>query len=159
MISSDPVVASPEPSDSSFLSSPEKIHQVKSPEHPKDSEKFLGTDNAPEAQTVEGNESEVKDQPADMDGIQTTDEQKEDRTGDKDQSHMLLSVPDLIHKDGLELRQKRSGSESRIASTPHPGKGDISMSEGEQLQNGSVEHTRTPSLENEEQHPDLLSFE
>ncbi|MCJ8729801.1 hypothetical protein PDJAM_G00110660 [Pangasius djambal] len=165
MISSDPVVASPELSDSSFLSSPEKIHQVKTPEQreePEDPEKPSGTDDALEAQTKDENmRSGEKGQSTDMDGIQTADEQKEHGTVDEDQLHMLLSVPDLIHKDGLELKQKLSSSESRMASTPHPGKGDcrISVSEGEPFQNGSVEHMRTSSGEIEEPHPDLLSFE
>lgn len=163
MISSDPVVASPELSDSSFLSSPEKNHQVKAPEQPEepeDPEKPSGIDHALEAQTKEKTHSGVEGQSADMDDIQTADEQKERVTVDEDQSQMPLSVPDLIHKDGFELKQKLSGSESRMASTPRPGKGDcrISISEGE-LQNGSVEHMRTPSGENEEPHPDLLSFE
>ncbi|KAK3557583.1 hypothetical protein QTP70_030513, partial [Hemibagrus guttatus] len=161
MISSDPVVTSPELSDSSFLSSPEKIHQVKVPEQPEDPEKVSGADNTLEGQTEEENGSWVKGQSVYMDGIQTADEQKEHGILDEDQSRMLLSVPDLIHKDGLELKQKLSSSESRMASTPRPGKGDgrISVSEGELLQNGSVEHMRTSSGENEEPHPDLLSFE
>lgn len=161
MISSDPVVASPELSDSSLLSSPEKIHHIKAPELPEEPENPSGTDNVLEAQTEEENRSGVKGQSADMDGIQTAEEQKERGTADEDQSHMQLSVPDLIHKDGLELKQKLSSSESRMASTPRPGKGDrrISVSEGELLQNGSVEHTRTSSGENDEPHPDLLSFE
>ncbi|KAK2858205.1 hypothetical protein Q7C36_006124 [Tachysurus vachellii] len=160
MISSDPVVASPEPSDSSFLSSPEKI-QVKVPEQPENPEKLSGTNNTLEVWTEEENGSRVKGQSVDMDGVQTADEQNENGTVDEDQLHMLLSVPDLIHKDGLELKQKLSGSESRMASSPCPGKGDgrISTSGGELLRNGSVEHMRTSSGENEEPHPDLLSFE
>lgn len=161
MISSDPVVASPELSDSSILSSPEKNHQVKTNKQPEDLEKPSGTDKALEAQIKEENTLGVKGQSAEMDGIQTGDEQKEQGSMDEDQPHMLLSVPDLIHKEGLELKQKLSSSESRMASTPRPGKGDcrISLNEGELLQNGSVEHMRTSSGENEEPHPDLLSFE
>ncbi|KAI5614586.1 carboxyl-terminal PDZ ligand of neuronal nitric oxide synthase protein isoform X1, partial [Silurus asotus] len=158
MISSDPVVASPEVSDSSFQTSPEKIHQVKvpkQPEVPADLEKPSETDN------VLGNSSGVKGQSADMEDIQTADERKEHGTVDEGQSHMLLSVPDLIHKDSLDLKQKLSSSESRMASTTRPGKGDhhISMSEAGLLQNGSVEHMRSSSGDNEEPHPDLLSFE
>lgn len=163
MISSDPVVASPELSDSSILSSPEKNHQVKvhkQPEEHEDPVKPSGTGNALEAQIKEKTLG-VKVQSADTDGIQTADKRKEQGTVDEDQSHMLLSVPDLIHKEGLELKQKLSSSESRMASTPRLGKGDcrISLNEGELLQNGSVEHSRTSSGENEEPHPDLLSFE
>ncbi|XP_027010233.1 carboxyl-terminal PDZ ligand of neuronal nitric oxide synthase protein isoform X2 [Tachysurus fulvidraco] len=160
MISSDPVVASPELSDSSFLSSPEKI-QVKVPEQPENPDKHSGTNNTLETWTEDENGSRVKGQSVDMDGVQTADEQNGNGTVDEDQSHMLLSVPDLIHKDGLELKQKLSGSESRMASTPCPGKGDgrISTSGGELLRNGSVEQMRTSSGENEEPHPDLLSFE
>lgn len=163
MISSDPVVASPELSDSSFPSSPEKIHQVKAHERPEESgdpQKPSGIENALESQTKKNSSSGLKGQSDDMDGIQTADEQKEHGTVDEDQSHMLLSVPDLIHKDGLELKQILS-SESRMASTPRPGKGDrcISVCEVEPLQNGSVEHMKSSSGENEEPHPDLLSFE
>uniref|UniRef100_A0A672TDA7 Uncharacterized protein n=1 Tax=Sinocyclocheilus grahami TaxID=75366 RepID=A0A672TDA7_SINGR len=104
MISSDPVVASPE---SSFVSSPDKISKDK----------------------------------------------------DVDQSQLLLSVPDLIHKDNLDPK-KLASSETRMASTPCPGKGGcrISVTEGELLGNGTADY-RTLSLENEESHPDLLSFE
>uniref|UniRef100_A0A673NB97 Carboxyl-terminal PDZ ligand of neuronal nitric oxide synthase protein n=1 Tax=Sinocyclocheilus rhinocerous TaxID=307959 RepID=A0A673NB97_9TELE len=112
MISSDPVVASPE---SSFISSPDKIS---------------------------------KDKPTAV----VTDE-------GVDQSQLLLSVPDLIHKDNLDPK-KLASSETRMASTPCPGKGGcrISVTEGELLGNGTADY-RTLSLENEESHPDLLSFE
>lgn len=160
MISSDPVVASPELSDSSFPSSPEKIHQVKAQERPEESgdpQKPSGIENALESQTKE---SSISGQSDDMDGIQTADERKGHGTVDEDQSRMLLSVPDLIHKDGLELKQILS-SESRMAATPRPGKGDrcVGACEVEPFQNGSVEHMKSSSGENEEPHPDLLSFE
>ncbi|TSL22034.1 hypothetical protein Baya_6330 [Bagarius yarrelli] len=161
MISSDPVVASPELSDSSFLSSPEKVHQIKTTDQSKAPETPLRSDKALEVQTEEENGSGMKEQCVVMDGIQTADEQKKNGSVDEDQSHMMLSVPDLIHKDGLELKQKLSVSDIRMVSPTHPGKGDghVNLSEGEHLQNGSVGHMRGSSGENEEPHPDLLSFE
>uniref|UniRef100_A0A8C1YAS8 Nitric oxide synthase 1 (neuronal) adaptor protein a n=1 Tax=Cyprinus carpio TaxID=7962 RepID=A0A8C1YAS8_CYPCA len=121
MISSDPVVASPE---SSFVSSPDKISK----------------DKADQMEKTPG--LELKNEPT---GV--------------DQSQLLLSVPDLIHKDSLDPK-KLTSSETRMASTPCPGKGGcrISVTEGEFLGNGTVDY-RTLNLENEESHPDLLSFE
>ncbi|XP_062853143.1 carboxyl-terminal PDZ ligand of neuronal nitric oxide synthase protein isoform X1 [Trichomycterus rosablanca] len=165
MISSDPVVASPDLSDSSFVSSPEKNRLVpasKSHRQPEElPEKTSEPADTPEVQMNEENQSEVEEQSAETDDVQITNDMKDGDGVDGDQSQLLLSVPDLIHKDDLELKQKLSSSESRTASTPCPGKGDcrISLSEGELMQNGSVEYKRNPSGENDEPHPDLLSFE
>ncbi|XP_076872160.1 uncharacterized protein C1orf226 homolog [Brachyhypopomus gauderio] len=175
MISSDPVVASPEMSDSSLLSSPDKIHLVstgKVQEHPKacpeepnlESVTASGTDSTLETQLRKENRWTVKHQPTNMDPVQTTDGLEESEAVGEDQSQLQLSVPDLIHKDNLDLKQKLADCEARMASTPCPGKGScrISVSEGDLLENGSVDFktsTRMSSVENEEPHPDLLSFE
>ncbi|KAI1892138.1 hypothetical protein AGOR_G00150880 [Albula goreensis] len=81
-------------------------------------------------------------------------------------SHLLRSVPDLIHKDNLDPRQKLGGVEVRMASTPCPGgkpNNRISVGEDDLQDNGSedsgVPRQRTSSMDNEEPHPDLLSFE
>uniref|UniRef100_A0A672TER2 Nitric oxide synthase 1 adaptor protein n=1 Tax=Sinocyclocheilus grahami TaxID=75366 RepID=A0A672TER2_SINGR len=128
MISSDPVVASPE---SSFVSSPDKISKDKKPSEPGD---------RVDSQMEKTPGLELKNEPTAV-------------------SQLLLSVPDLIHKDNLDPK-KLASSETRMASTPCPGKGGcrISVTEGELLGNGTADY-RTLSLENEESHPDLLSFE
>ncbi|TRY95802.1 hypothetical protein DNTS_008875 [Danionella cerebrum] len=146
MISSDPVVASPE---SSFISSPDKTskdeprHQaIASPEQP-------SLENPPQPDSlIEEMPSEPSNQPT------------SEKNPKEDQSQILLSVPDLIHKDNLDPK-KLSGSDSRLSSTPCPGKGGcrISLDEGEVMANGSVDFHHTLGLEQEEPHPDLLSFE
>lgn len=155
MISSDPVVASPE---SSFVSSPDKISKDKAqlqPE-PKPEEYGLkkpsGPGNSVDSQMEMTPVLELKNEPTAL----VMDEKDSE---DVDQSQLLLSVPDLIHKDNLDPK-KLASSETRMASTPCPGKGGcrISVPEGELLGNGTASY-RTLSLENEESHPDLLSFE
>ncbi|XP_052415164.1 carboxyl-terminal PDZ ligand of neuronal nitric oxide synthase protein [Carassius gibelio] len=155
MISSDPVVASPE---SSFVSSPDKIPKDKAelqPEsRPEESslEKPSEPGNRVESQMEKATGLELKNEPTAV----VTDQKDSEGV---DQSQLLLSVPDLIHKDNLDPK-KLASSETRMASTPCPGKGGcrISVTEGELLGNGTADY-RTLSLENEESHPDLLSFE
>ncbi|XP_072540457.1 carboxyl-terminal PDZ ligand of neuronal nitric oxide synthase protein isoform X1 [Salminus brasiliensis] len=175
MISSDPVVASPEVSDSSLLSSPDKSRLISSgraqdqfrpclEEPGLEPETSSGTSPPLEAQIKEEGGSEVKGQFGSMDAVQIADGLKELDAANEDQSQLVRSVPDLIHKDNLELKQKLNSSEMRMASTPCPGKGGcrISLSEGELLENGSVDYKssrRSSNFENEEPHPDLLSFE
>ncbi|XP_073708500.1 uncharacterized protein C1orf226-like [Garra rufa] len=153
MISSDPVVASPE---SSFVSSPEKISKDKAELQPepefgleKPSEPGDRVDN----QIEKAPGLELKTEPK---AVLTDNKNSED----VDQSQLLLSVPDLIHKDNLDPK-KLAASETRMASTPCPGKGGcrISVTEGELLGNGTVDYRISLNLENEESHPDLLSFE
>uniref|UniRef100_A0A9J8BU18 Carboxyl-terminal PDZ ligand of neuronal nitric oxide synthase protein n=1 Tax=Cyprinus carpio carpio TaxID=630221 RepID=A0A9J8BU18_CYPCA len=155
MISSDPVVASPE---SSFISSPDKISKDKAelqPE-PRPEESSLEKPSEPgdrvDSQMEKTPGLELKNEPTAV----VTEEKDSEGV---DQSQLLLSVPDLIHKDNLDPK-KLASSETRMASTPCPGKGGcrISVTEGELLGNGTADY-RTLSLENEESHPDLLSFE
>ncbi|XP_036426575.1 uncharacterized protein C1orf226 [Colossoma macropomum] len=176
MISSDPVVASPEVSDSSLLSSPDKNRLLSTGKAqdqlqpcPEESGLDLEKPSGPSAllkpqieDEVMG--SEVKGQSTDTDAVQMADELKEQDAANEDPSQLLRSVPDLIHKDNLELKQKLTSLETRMASTPCPGKGGcrISLSEEELLENGSVDYKscmRSSSMETEEPHPDLLSFE
>ncbi|XP_041913628.1 carboxyl-terminal PDZ ligand of neuronal nitric oxide synthase protein isoform X2 [Alosa sapidissima] len=188
MISSDPVVASPEASDSSFLSSPEKTPLIgkgkEGPERPSgdtqedsgsESEKMsLGLSYALDGemkrgeQQTEEREERRSSRVTDLDALMAEEGMEEVKKAedgeDEDQSQIQLSVPDLIHKDTLEPKQKLAGSETRLASTPCPGKGNYRISVGEELlENGSVDYgtprKRSPSMENEEPHPDLLSFE
>ncbi|KAL0191242.1 hypothetical protein M9458_013940, partial [Cirrhinus mrigala] len=146
MISSDPVVASPE---SSFVSSPEKISKDKAEHQPEPGPEESSFEKPSEsADHTPG--LELKNEPTAV----VTDEKNSE---DVDQSQLLLSVPDLIHKDNLDPK-KLAGSETRMASTPCPGKGGcrISVTEGELLGNGTVDYRIALNLENEESHPDLL---
>ncbi|CAM4625723.1 unnamed protein product [Leuciscus chuanchicus] len=155
MISSDPVVASPE---SSSISSPDKITKDKAELQSEPSLEESGLENPSEpgdrvdSQMEKRPGLELKNEPTAV----VTDEKNSEAV---DQSQLLLSVPDLIHKDNLDPK-KLANSETRMASTPCPGKGGcrISVSEGELLGNGTVDY-RNLNLENEESHPDLLSFE
>ncbi|KAL2089758.1 hypothetical protein ACEWY4_014446 [Coilia grayii] len=199
MISSDPVVASPEASDCSFPSSPDKAPLIvgrgkegsqrgregdAAENSESESEKTSlglcyaldGERQPQQQQTEEGQRRRASgvtnlDAPAVDEGItevkksEEEEEEEEEKEGE-DQSQLPLSVPDLIHKDTLEPKQKLAGSESRLASTPCPGKAGYRISVGEDLlENGSVladygtPRKRSSSVENEEPHPDLLSFE
>uniref|UniRef100_A0A671T4L7 Carboxyl-terminal PDZ ligand of neuronal nitric oxide synthase protein-like n=1 Tax=Sinocyclocheilus anshuiensis TaxID=1608454 RepID=A0A671T4L7_9TELE len=149
MISSDPVVSSPE---SSFVSSHDKISKDKAELQPEESgtEKLSEPGDRVDSQ-MEKTSLELNNKPTAV----VTDEKNSE---DVDQSQLLLSVPDLIHKDNLDPK-KLASSETRMASTPCPGKGGcrISVTEGELLGNGTVDYW-TLNLENEESHPDLLSL-
>ncbi|XP_051561804.1 carboxyl-terminal PDZ ligand of neuronal nitric oxide synthase protein-like isoform X1 [Myxocyprinus asiaticus] len=161
MISSDPVVASP---DSSFISSPDKtplISKDKVQLQPEPNPDVPNLENLAEPSDhvdsqMEKPNFELKKEPKAV----VTDGLKEKTAEDVDQSQPLFSVPDLIHKDSLDPKQKLANSETRMASTPCPGKGGcrISVTDGELLGIGMVDY-QTLSLENEESHPDLLSFE
>ncbi|KAI7807865.1 putative carboxyl-terminal PDZ ligand of neuronal nitric oxide synthase protein [Triplophysa rosa] len=161
MISSDPVVASP---DSSFNSSPDKTSLIskdkahlKSEPGPDESdlEKPSEPDDRIDNQMEKNPSFELNNELVAV----VMNDLREKTAEDGDQSQLLLSVPDLIHKDNLDSKQKLAGSEIRLASTPCPGKGGCRISVGEELMgNGAVDY-RTLSLENEESHPDLLSFE
>ncbi|XP_078417879.1 carboxyl-terminal PDZ ligand of neuronal nitric oxide synthase protein isoform X3 [Cetorhinus maximus] len=76
-----------------------------------------------------------------------------------------LSVPDLLNKEPVDVKLKPTGHEKRMTSSPHPDKAclRISISEDDLLGNDSedsgVPRQRCSSVENEEHHPDLLSFD
>ncbi|XP_071774419.2 uncharacterized protein C1orf226 homolog [Centroberyx gerrardi] len=183
MISSDPVVASPEtaapapaPADSSFPSSPGKTPLI-GEEEPASGEKEEGEREAGEknAGTTEGpekNPAETTGSNGKADGGEEDDdavEEEERRTEGGVQ--LQLSVPDLIHKDPplaeprakpREAWQKASGPDSRQASTPCPGKSPYRISLGEEvlLENGApCRRSAGVNAEEAEPHPDLLSFE
>lgn len=160
MISSDPVVASP---DSSFISSPDKTPLISKDKAQLKSD--LGPDESSPEKPSEPSDSQMEKKPGlklnnEPVAAVVKDDLREKIAEGEDQSQLLLSVPDLIYKDNLDSKQKLASSETRMASTPCPGKGGcrISVSEGELMGNGAVDH-RTLGLENEESHPDLLSFE
>ncbi|XP_071375147.1 uncharacterized protein C1orf226 homolog [Centroberyx affinis] len=178
MISSDPVVASPEtpaPADSSFPSfpsSPEKTpligeEEPASGEKEEAGEKTAGTTEGPEKNPAETTGSNGK---ADGGEEEEDDDVEEERRTEGD-VQLQLSVPDLIHKDPpppeprakpREAWQKASGPDSRLASTPCPGKSPYRISLGEEalLENGApCRRGAGVSAEEAEPHPDLLSFE
>ncbi|GCC32054.1 hypothetical protein chiPu_0010514 [Chiloscyllium punctatum] len=82
-----------------------------------------------------------------------------------DMAKPALSVPDLLNKEPVDVKLKPTGHEKRMASSPHPDKAclRISISEDDLLGNDSedsgVPRQRCSSVENEEPHPDLLSFD
>ena len=163
MISSDPVVTSP---DTSVPSSPSVLS-------PQDQPPPLCREEPPPAPAGEGGdgrnggvtEGEGKTSPLDvtrevvveeeegeeggmenggmkMEGV-VGDGTEERREGDQ----LQLSVPDLIHKEHLELRAKMS--EPRLKG---PGPGEDGLANGTAFRRSSGD---TEELE----HPDLLSFE
>uniref|UniRef100_A0A3Q3KFN4 Uncharacterized protein n=1 Tax=Monopterus albus TaxID=43700 RepID=A0A3Q3KFN4_MONAL len=161
MISSDPVVSSPDTADSSsFLSTPEKTppittKELRSSEEQQQSEK--GEDRSADTTSPLGDtEKKV--------AAETT---KAGSNGMVDG----LSVPDLINKDPplpesrakpCDIWQNASGPDSRLASTPCSGKTPCRISLGEEvlLGNGAPCSKGTAvSTEDAEPHPDLLSFD
>ncbi|XP_041126739.1 carboxyl-terminal PDZ ligand of neuronal nitric oxide synthase protein-like isoform X2 [Polyodon spathula] len=155
MISSDPVVNTPEVSDT-YTASPDKTPLIKNdkPEEEGEEEKKTMTTSL----TSKPNFEEKKEENSKVFISGQAEENLEDK------SQLLHSVPDLIHKDTLDLKQKPGCPEERIASTPCCGKPDQQFSiSKEDLLNGSEDsglpRQRCSSVDNEEHHPDLLSFE
>ncbi|XP_072244998.1 carboxyl-terminal PDZ ligand of neuronal nitric oxide synthase protein [Leuresthes tenuis] len=172
MISSDPVVSSPDAADTpSVPPSPEKTPLIAKEETKSDEEeeeKSAATTSGP-AEDRDAADSETEGTSCRVDGGE--EEAKEGSTeGGKEEHQLQLSVPDLINKDPpLESRakpcdvwQKAPGPESRLASTPRSGKTPCRISLGEDvlLGNGAPYSKGTgASAEDAEPHPDLLSFE
>uniref|UniRef100_UPI00398E6D3E carboxyl-terminal PDZ ligand of neuronal nitric oxide synthase protein isoform X2 n=1 Tax=Pristiophorus japonicus TaxID=55135 RepID=UPI00398E6D3E len=83
----------------------------------------------------------------------------------EDLAKPALSVPDLLNKEPVDVKLKPAGHEKRMASSPRADKAclRISISEDDLLANDSedsgVPRQRCSSVENEERHPDLLSFD
>ncbi|XP_074525256.1 carboxyl-terminal PDZ ligand of neuronal nitric oxide synthase protein-like isoform X2 [Halichoeres trimaculatus] len=171
MISSDPVVSSPDAVDtSSFLPSPEKTPLITEEKQPHQEREEEGSEVITKAQEKVVAESETTESNNNEDGggnnVETTEEEVEDH-----QTQLQLCVPDLINKDPplLEPRakpcdvwQKAPGPDSRLASTPRSGKTPCRISLGEEilLGNGApCSKVSGVSAEDSEHHPDLLSFE
>lgn len=168
MISSDPVVSSPDPADSSsFLSSPENTPLI-AKEETSNEEEQKKEEESPTDVTLTLSPSENKDpEPSETNGGEEEDGNSE---GGVEEHQLQLSVPDLINKDPpLESRakpcdvwQKAPGPDSRLASTPRTGKTPCRISLGEEvlLGNGApCSNGSAVSGEDAEPHPDLLSFE
>ncbi|XP_059196676.1 carboxyl-terminal PDZ ligand of neuronal nitric oxide synthase protein-like isoform X2 [Centropristis striata] len=172
MISSDPVVSSPDlPDSSSFLSSPEKTPLIDKEEQRSGEEQ-----QQQQGEKVDGASEELTSAPPpaekNADSLEMTgnnDGEKEDvengSSGGGEEEHqpqLQLSVPDLINKDpplleprakSCDVWQKAPGPDSRLASTPTKTPCRISLGEEVLLGNGA------PCSEDSEHHPDLLSFE
>ncbi|XP_041134270.1 uncharacterized protein C1orf226 [Polyodon spathula] len=154
MISSDPVVNTPEVSDT-YTASPDKTPLIKN-DKPKEEEEEEVVEETSLTSKLNFEEKKQENSKVYISG------EAEENLEDK--SQLLPSVPDLIHKDTLDLKQKPGGPEVRMASTPCRGKPGLRFSISEDdLLNGSedsgVPRQRCASVDNEEHHPDLLSFE
>lgn len=176
MISSDPVVSSPDPAESSsFLSSPDKMPLIAKEELKSTKEQQQGEEAAVET-TLELEEEKA---PADSKTAgskvdQATEGEEEEygsAKGDKEdhQPQLQLSVPDLINKDPCQQEPRAKPcdvwlrvSDSRLASTPCSGKTPCRISLGEEVlpENGTpCSRGSGVGPEDTEPHPDLLSFE
>ncbi|KAM6922042.1 uncharacterized protein C1orf226 homolog [Xenentodon cancila] len=186
MISSDPVVSSPETTDCpSFLSSPEKMpliakEELRNADKNKQEKKEEGAASSPDADEnkvpaeseTTGTNSKVDEITRGEEEEEEDDEEKRITEGGMEELHkqLQLSVPDLINKDPpsdsrakpCDVWQKAPGPDSRLASTPCSGKTPCRISLGEEvlLGNGAPCSKGTGvSSDDAEPHPDLLSFE
>ncbi|XP_039591997.1 uncharacterized protein C1orf226 homolog [Polypterus senegalus] len=165
MISSRPVVNSTEASDVSFNESPYKTPLLQNGKATRDEEKQSSPTMSSNHEQG-GNEAKTSEALRPELDNQCDEEEEEDNNILQDTNQQLLSVPDLIHKETLDLKQRSAGQEGRMmTSTPQSGKMGlhISVSEDDLLENGSedsgVPRQRSSSVDEEEHHPDLLSFE
>ncbi|XP_070688518.1 carboxyl-terminal PDZ ligand of neuronal nitric oxide synthase protein [Pempheris klunzingeri] len=184
MISSDPVVSSPDTADSSsFLSSPEKTPLI-AKEEPRSGEEQQQCEKEDEGseEIALPPENKAADDWETTGGNSKADggiDGEEDDVGNRGteggveehQPQLQLSVPDLINKDPpvveprakpCDVWQKASGPDSRLASTPCSGKTPCRISMGEDVLQGNgapFSKATSVSAEDSEPHPDLLSFE
>ncbi|XP_075901487.1 carboxyl-terminal PDZ ligand of neuronal nitric oxide synthase protein-like isoform X2 [Nelusetta ayraudi] len=182
MISSDPVVSSPDPADSpGFPPSPDKVPLIGEEEKEREDDEERGNGDEREDEKNEGApaEEERTATSANPEAVGTNDEEdggratdgerhaEESRGGGEEEEEekrpLQLSVPDLINKEA-DSRAKSCDvwlkvSDSRLASTPRSGKAPlcrISLGEDVLLPgNGGAPY----GPEELERHPDLLSFE
>ncbi|XP_044054802.1 carboxyl-terminal PDZ ligand of neuronal nitric oxide synthase protein isoform X2 [Siniperca chuatsi] len=188
MISSDPVVSSPDTADSSsFLSSPDKTPLIAKEELRNSEEEQQQGEKEEEwseqitvpldpAENKVAADWETTGSNGKVDGViggEEDDVENGSTEGvmEEHQAQHQLSVPDLINKDPplmeprakpCDIWQKMSGPDSRLASTPCSGKTPCRISLGEEvlLGNGAPCSKGTGvSAEDSEHHPDLLSFE
>ncbi|KAM6938321.1 carboxyl-terminal PDZ ligand of neuronal nitric oxide synthase protein-like isoform 2-T2 [Lycodopsis pacificus] len=187
MISSDPVVSSPDPAESSsFLSSPDKAPLIAEEELKNSEEQQRGEkeDEGSEELTLPPGPAEKKvvadcwetkgsnGKVVEVIGEEEDVVENGSTVGGEEehQPQLQRSVPDLINKDPppeprakpCDVWQKASGPDSRLASTPCSGKTSCRISVGEDfpLGNGAPCSKGTGrSTDDLESHPDLLSFE
>lgn len=177
MISSDPVVSSPDHAEPSPVASPDKTlpdtkEELKVNEEELQDAEETEAQESTQDQTEENGRKKVEDEKVDgtAGGAEADVEDGGSEGGEeKYQLQLQLSVPDLINKDPpqAESRDKSNEvwvkvSDSRLASTPCSGKTACRISLGEEvlLGNGApCSKGNTVSPEEFEPHPDLLSFE
>ncbi|XP_035509403.1 carboxyl-terminal PDZ ligand of neuronal nitric oxide synthase protein isoform X1 [Morone saxatilis] len=187
MISSDPVVSSPDTAESSsFISSPDKTPLIAKEELRINEEQQQGEKEEEGSEEIPLSLDPAEEKAAaDLDttgsngkvdgAIEVEEDAVENGStegGEEEhQPQLQLSVPDLINKDPPQLEprakssdvwQKVSGPDSRLASTPCSGKTPCRISLGEEvlMGNGAPYSKGTGvSPEDSEPHPDLLSFE
>lgn len=172
MISSSPVVATPCVSESSYMASPKKMPLIRragsTEQLEKDGEEAgEGPEKDPALFAMDCKVT-AEDGPPSNDtslSLEGPGEQKVEEEEEDDLSQLLLSVPDLIHKDILDPKQNPGSPESWGASIPHPENAGfcITLNDDNFLGNGSLDSgvsRLTPlSADKEDPHPDLLSFE
>ncbi|XP_047230948.1 carboxyl-terminal PDZ ligand of neuronal nitric oxide synthase protein-like isoform X1 [Girardinichthys multiradiatus] len=182
MISSDPVVSSPEPADSpTFLPSPKKTSLVPNKEM-RSEEEQQGDGKEQEERSTEITltlspaeykaDSETEGTKSTTEEVTEGEEEKGSQEGGEEEhrNQLQLSVPDLINKDPVpesraklcDVWQRASSPDSRLASSPILGKAPCRISLGEEvlLGNGApCSKESGGSVEDAEPHPDLLSFE
>ncbi|XP_029988218.1 carboxyl-terminal PDZ ligand of neuronal nitric oxide synthase protein-like isoform X2 [Sphaeramia orbicularis] len=176
MISSDPVVSSPDAADSaSFLSSPDKTPLINKEEHEESEKEKEEEEEGEEGKKSNTRPTEVssdKNLPADSESTGSNGKLHGGEGDDvEDAPQLQLSVPDLINKDpplmepkskSCDVWQKAPGRDSRLASTPCSGKTPCRISLGEEVLMGNGAPCSKGSAVNaddSEPHPDLLSFE
>lgn len=181
MISSDPVVSSPDPVDtSSFLSSPDKTPLIANEVQKNNEEQGEEEDEAQEETALHPSEenavADLKTSERNSKVDRATEGEEDDVENGSDeggevehQPQLKLSVPDLINKDPPQLEPRVKPcevwlkvSDSRLASTPCSGKTPCRISLGEEvlLGNGApCSKGSGVSPDESEPHPDLLSFD
>lgn len=167
MISSDPVVSSPDPADSSsFLPAADETPLIGQQELASSEEQRQGEkeDGAPGAGS-NGNVVEVTRGGGDVAENGSAGGGEEER-----RARPPLSVPDLVSEEPPpepraaphDIWQKASEPDSRLASTPRSAKASCRISLGEELLLGNGGPGRKGSgggADDPEPHPDLLVFE
>lgn len=177
MISSDPVVSSPDHAEPSPVASPDKTlpdtkEELKVDEEERQDAEETEAKESTQDQTEENGGKKVEGEKVDGTaggGEADVEDGGSEGGEEKHQLQLQLSVPDLINKDPPqpESRDKSNEvwvkvSDSRLASTPCSGKTACRISLGEEvlLGNGApCSKGNAVSPEEFEPHPDLLSFE
>lgn len=168
MISSDPVVSSPDPADSpGFPPSPDKVPLISEEDKEREGEEER-EDEKNKVTAEDGERTKTDPEATGRNGEEERNGEESRIDGGKEEEQeekqpVQLSVPDLINKES-DSRTKSCDvwlkvSDSRLASTPRSGKTPlcrISLGEDVLLPgNGGAPY----GPEELERHPDLLSFE
>lgn len=164
MISSDPVVSTPDAADSSALLPSAEISEPLAKEEPGPSKEEQEQEEEA-AQVISENKADgdCKTTESKVESIKDGKEDDVANGGEGEEPKLQLSVPDLINKDpppACDVWQKAPGPDSRLASTPYKTPCRISLGEDVLLGNGApCSKGGGVGSEEAEPHPDLLSFE